>query len=33
MFRHGVNKVSISASDWDETLSEHLSISWRDALK
>jgi hypothetical protein len=28
----GVNYLSLSATDWDESLAENASISWRDAL-
>lgn len=33
MLKPGVNNISIAATDWDESLPEHLSISWRDALR
>jgi hypothetical protein len=32
MLRPGLNKVSLSAIDWDESRPEHMSVAWRDAL-
>jgi hypothetical protein len=32
MLRPGTNKISLSAIDWDESLPEHMSVTWRDAL-
>jgi hypothetical protein len=32
MLQPGVNKLAIGAADWDDTLAEHISIKWRNAL-
>jgi hypothetical protein len=33
MLQPGLNYVTLSAVDWNESLSENMSIAWRDALR
>jgi hypothetical protein len=32
MFQPGLNYITLAANDWNETVSEHLAVYWRDAL-